>query len=193
MNYDIKKLSEVEALTEVPEGANMIAEVGGQIKRVPAVTGEGGGSGGGGDIVVASGKSLIIEDGATVSDVGGALYIAINNATEGLLGYVIQKVLQGGSQKTLVSINPDNSCSMSFSEVSELVENGNAAFEFTMDALVGAPIQSSWTSSTRINGEVQSAIHAHILVVTENALKVRILLWGEKSGISVTSKTLSFS
>lgn len=35
MSYDIKKLSEVEALPEVPEGANMIAEVGGQIKRVP--------------------------------------------------------------------------------------------------------------------------------------------------------------
>ena len=47
MSYEFKKLSEVEALTEVPEGANMIAEVGGQIKRVPSVTGEGGGSGGG--------------------------------------------------------------------------------------------------------------------------------------------------
>lgn len=45
MSYNIKKLSEVEALPEVPEGANMIAEVGGQIKRVPAVTGEGGGTG----------------------------------------------------------------------------------------------------------------------------------------------------
>lgn len=46
MSYEFRKLSEVEAMTEVPEGANMIAEVNGQIKRVPAATGEGGGSGG---------------------------------------------------------------------------------------------------------------------------------------------------
>lgn len=38
--------SEVEALDEVPEGATVLAEVGGQIKRVPAVTGEGSGTGG---------------------------------------------------------------------------------------------------------------------------------------------------
>lgn len=35
MSYEFKKLSEVEALTEVPEGANMIAEANGQIVRVP--------------------------------------------------------------------------------------------------------------------------------------------------------------
>lgn len=48
MSYEFKKLSEVEAMTEVPEGANMIAEVNGEIKRVPAATSEGGGSGGSG-------------------------------------------------------------------------------------------------------------------------------------------------
>lgn len=52
MSYEFKKLSEVEALTEVPEGANMIAEVGGQIKRVP-----GSGLGGSGGI-----KTAIIKD-----------------------------------------------------------------------------------------------------------------------------------
>lgn len=44
MSYGFKKLSEVEALTKVPDGAKVLAEVGGQIKRVP---GSGlGGSGG---------------------------------------------------------------------------------------------------------------------------------------------------
>lgn len=44
MSYEFKKLSEVEALTEVPDGAKVIAEVNGQIRRVP---GSGlGGSGG---------------------------------------------------------------------------------------------------------------------------------------------------
>ena len=45
MSYEFKRLSEVEALTEVPEGAKVLAEANGQIVRVP---GSGlGGSGGG--------------------------------------------------------------------------------------------------------------------------------------------------
>ena len=44
MSYEFKKLSEVEALTEVPEGAKVIAEVNGQIVRVPG-SGLGGGTG----------------------------------------------------------------------------------------------------------------------------------------------------
>lgn len=42
MSYEFKKLSEVEALTEVPEGATVLAEVGGAIKRIPG-KGLGGG------------------------------------------------------------------------------------------------------------------------------------------------------
>lgn len=45
MSYEFKKLSEVEAMTEVPAGAKVLAEANGQIVRVP---GSGlGGSGGG--------------------------------------------------------------------------------------------------------------------------------------------------
>jgi hypothetical protein len=43
MAYEFQKLSEVEALAEVPEGANALIEVNGDIKRVP-----GSGLGGGG-------------------------------------------------------------------------------------------------------------------------------------------------
>lgn len=35
MAYEFQKLSEVEALSEVPEGASVLAEVNGDIKRVP--------------------------------------------------------------------------------------------------------------------------------------------------------------
>lgn len=35
MSYEFKKLSEVQALTEVPEGAKVLAEMNGQIVRVP--------------------------------------------------------------------------------------------------------------------------------------------------------------
>lgn len=51
MAYEFQKLSEVEALVEVPEGANALIEVNGDIKRVP-----GSGLGGG------AGKALIIVD-----------------------------------------------------------------------------------------------------------------------------------
>lgn len=42
MSYEFKKLSEVEALTDVPEGAKVLAEANGQIVRVPG-SGLGGG------------------------------------------------------------------------------------------------------------------------------------------------------
>lgn len=52
MAYEFKKLGEVEVLEEVPEGANALIEVGGDIKRVP-----GSGLGGGGGIKTAIIKS----------------------------------------------------------------------------------------------------------------------------------------
>lgn len=52
MAYEFKKLGEVEALEEVPEGANALIEVGGDIKRVP-----GSNLGGGGGIKTAIIKS----------------------------------------------------------------------------------------------------------------------------------------
>ena len=44
MAYEFQKLSEVEALVEVPEGANALIEVNGDIKRVPG-SGLGGATG----------------------------------------------------------------------------------------------------------------------------------------------------
>ena len=52
MSYEFKKLSEVAALTEVPEGAKVLAESNGQIVRVP-----GSGLGGSGGIKTAIIKS----------------------------------------------------------------------------------------------------------------------------------------
>lgn len=99
----------------------------------------------------------------------------------------------GGAQKTIVNIAPDNSCSMSFSDVRDLVMKGQASFKLMKYGTMGAPIQASWTSDMNINGVIQSTIQAHIIVVTETALKAALLIWGEKSGISVTSKNISFS
>lgn len=66
MAYEFKKLSELEALDAVPEGASVLAEVGGVIKRVP-----GEGLGGSGTIpefdLSAMGLSNISADGTKVS------------------------------------------------------------------------------------------------------------------------------
>lgn len=43
MSYEFTKLAEVEALTEVPENATVLAEVDGKVKRIPG-SGLGGGS-----------------------------------------------------------------------------------------------------------------------------------------------------
>lgn len=51
MSYEFKKLSEVQAMDEVPEGAKVLAEVNGEIRRVP-------GSGLGGDTGI---KTAIIK------------------------------------------------------------------------------------------------------------------------------------
>lgn len=66
MAYEFKKLSELEALDAVPEGASVLAEVGGVIKRVP---GEGlGGSGTSPEFdLSAMGLSNIPVDGTKVS------------------------------------------------------------------------------------------------------------------------------
>lgn len=61
MAYEFKRLSDVEALTEVPEGANALIEVDGSIKRVP-------GSGLGGSTGI---KTAIIKDSGYDSAIAG--------------------------------------------------------------------------------------------------------------------------
>lgn len=101
----------------------------------------------------------------------------------------------GGSKKTVVYIDPDNSCSKKFADVLALVADGNAAFNIRSWGITGAPIQASWNYNSVIDGNDQSVIEAHIIALNDagTALKVAKLIWGEQSGISVTSKTLSLS
>lgn len=61
MAYTFKKFSDVEALTEVPEGANALIEINGAVKRVP-----GSGLGGGNGI-----KTAIIKDSAYDGAISG--------------------------------------------------------------------------------------------------------------------------
>lgn len=43
MAYEFKKLADVEAVEQVPEGANMLIEDNGEVKRAPATSGSDGG------------------------------------------------------------------------------------------------------------------------------------------------------
>lgn len=74
MAYEFQKLSEVEALTEVPEGANALIEVNGDIKRVP-------GSGLGGATGI---KTAIIKDSNYDNAVAGMLNPATPSEAVGL-------------------------------------------------------------------------------------------------------------
>lgn len=65
MAYNFKKLGEVEALTNVPEGANALIEVGGDVKRVP-------GDGLGGGI-----KTAIIKDSTYDNAIAGVQTMAM--------------------------------------------------------------------------------------------------------------------
>lgn len=43
MAYEFKKLADVEVVEQVPEGANMLIEDNGEVKKAPAASGSGGG------------------------------------------------------------------------------------------------------------------------------------------------------
>lgn len=66
MAYEFKRLSDVEALTEVPENATVLAEVEGSIKRVPS-----NGLGGSGGI-----KTAIIKDSEYNNALAGVMSAA---------------------------------------------------------------------------------------------------------------------
>lgn len=72
MNYEFKRLGEVEALSEVPENANALIEVDGSIKRVP-----GSGLGGAAGI-----KTAIIRDDAYIDYLSEISTMARINAFE---------------------------------------------------------------------------------------------------------------
>ena len=72
MNYEFKKLGEVEALSEVPENANALIEVDGSIKRVP-------GSGLGGATGI---KTAIIRDSSYTSYISEISPMASRNVFE---------------------------------------------------------------------------------------------------------------
>ena len=79
MSYEFKRLSDVEALTEVPEGANALVEIDGIIKRVP-------GSGLGGDTGI---KTAIIK------------HYDYNYAVNIATGAIIPKMAMGGTYECL--------------------------------------------------------------------------------------------
>ena len=92
-----------------------------------------------------------------------------------------------------ISINPDNSCSVSFTDAYNMVNSGLATFTLVAWG-AGKYMQISYTiGANNISGTIQRAIIAELIHITGSAsgLSIAELVWGESSGISVTSKTIS--
>lgn len=108
MAYEFKKLSEVEALNEVPDGANALIEVGGEIKRVP-----GNGLGGAGGIATAIIKSSDYDNavaGISTFAVSGAppvTYSCINMTYE-----EAREILKAGKPLTSMIMMKNNGAAM---------------------------------------------------------------------------------
>ena len=94
----------------------------------------------------------------------------------------------------IIDIEPDNSCSVSFTDAYNMVNAGLATF--TLDAWDGGKyMQISYTiGSNNISGTIQRAIIAELIHITDSAsgLSIAELVWGESSGISVTTKQIPF-
>lgn len=92
-----------------------------------------------------------------------------------------------------ISINPDNSCSVSFTDAYNMVNSGSTSFSLVTWG-DGKYMQISYTSNAQnISGTIQRAIIAELIHIKDSAsgLSIAELVWGESSGISVTSKTIS--
>ena len=92
-----------------------------------------------------------------------------------------------------ISINPDNSCSVSFTDAYNMVNSGLASFSLVAWG-DGKYMQISYTiGSQNISGTIQRAIIAELIHITDSAsgLSIAELVWGESSGISVTKNTIS--
>lgn len=92
-----------------------------------------------------------------------------------------------------ISIDPDNSCSVSFTDAYNMVNAGSASFSLGAWG-DGKCMQISYISNAQnISGTIQRAIIAELIHITNSAsgLSIAELVWGESSGISVTIKTIS--
>ena len=92
-----------------------------------------------------------------------------------------------------ISINPDKSCSVSFTDAYNMVNAGSASFSL-VEWGNGKYMQISYTfGSLNIGGTIQKAIIAELIHIKDSAagLFIAELVWGESSGISVTKKTIS--
>ena len=104
MSYEFKKLSEVEALTKVPDGAKVLAEVGGVIRRVP-----GSGLGGSGGIKTAIIKSSDYDQALTGVQTFGSAEPVITYSCINMTFEEAYDALANGEPMTALMMNVQNS------------------------------------------------------------------------------------
>ena len=139
MSYVFKKLSEVEALTEVPEGAKVLAEVGGVIRRVP-----GSGLGGSGGIKTAIIKSSDYDQALTGVQTFGSAEPVITYSCINMTFEEAYDALANGEPMTALLMNVQNS--YIFNEHFAVVFLGMSINNVPCIAIESSPKPLYWTS-----------------------------------------------
>lgn len=136
MAYEFQKLSEVEVLTEVPEGASVLAEVNGDIKRVP---GDGLGGNSGKTLIITAtveealpsltesgSSSPLITANMTLNEAGQSLY---DHELTGVYGY-----LNNDGVVSMVMLNIEDASNI-FNMACLVIYNSDIAFFWTEDGI----------------------------------------------------------
>lgn len=124
MAYTFKKFSDVEALTEVPDGANALVEVNGAIKRVP-----GSGLGGGGV------KTAIIKSSGYDNAIAGVSTFVASNPSVPKVTYSCINMTFEEAHQTILDGEPLGVILMDVTEVPMNLSGVSAL----ADALSGVP------------------------------------------------------
>lgn len=140
MSYVFKKLSEVEALTEVPEGAKVLAEVGGVIRRVP-----GSGLGGSGGIKTAIIKSSDYDQALTGVQTFGSAEPVITYSCINMTFEEAYDALANGEPMTALLMNVQNS--YIFNEYFAVVFFGKSINNVPCIGIETSPQSLYWTSA----------------------------------------------
>ena len=140
MAYNFKKLGEVEALTKVPEGANALIEVDGDVKRVP------------GDGLVGGIKTAIIKDSKYDNELAGVQTMAAAAAPETTYECInmtfeeaYETMAMGKPLSCMLMAVFDGDCNISGAALFTGVLFGEPCIAFLF-TLLGTTIELYWTS-----------------------------------------------
>ena len=154
MAYEFKKLSEVEVLSEVPEGASVLAEVNGDIKRVP-------GSGLGGSGV----KTAIIKN-SDYDDMISALLNPVSPSTAAMQSITYECI------------------NMTFEEAYETMASGEPLSVIGMIGMIANEACAVINGLCAFGGIATFGVPCIMIVLTDSVTNIEIQLYWSANGLS---------